>query len=392
MLTRVLVAGRDPTEIRRLRDFFVGTPDIEVRARVISNGHADPLYGVDVEPDLVVLHCGAGHAEALSAWRDRPAERRPALIVVGPAGHADITRLAIRSGARDFLPEPVNPVDLIAAVQQVGAERRSEADDARGAAHVFVGATGGAGSSFIAANVAHMLTAHAGRKAVLVDLDLNFAPTGHHLNLSAERGLIEALEEVGSLDESALQGFGALHSSGLRLFCSTATHAVLSKDVPPDRLAAFLSLLLRTQQDVVVDAPHSIDALTATAFGVASEIHLVLQQSTLHVRNATRLVRILRDELGVSPARLRVVVNRYSKDSILQLDDIRRALGVESLATVPSYYQRALASSDSGVPLYVADRNAAITKSLLDVVAQITGAAPEKPSLLRRVLPAFLRN
>ena len=389
---RVLVAGRDPTEVRRLQHHFIGTPDIEVRARVISNGHADPLHGIDLDPDLVVLRCGAGHAEDLSAWITRPAERRPALIVVGPAGHADITRLAIRGGARDFLPEPVNPVDLIAAVQQVFSERRSAVTEARGAAHVFVGATGGVGSSFIAANVAHMLVADAGRKAVLVDLDLNFAPTAHHLNLTPERGLIEAFEEVVSLDESALQGFGALHPSGLRVFCSNAKHAVLSKDVPPDRLSAFLSLLMRTQRHVVIDAPHGIDALTATAFGIASEIHLVLQQSTLHVRNATRLVRILRDELGVSPARLRVIVNRYSKESMLQLDDVSRALGIEILATVPSYYKRALASSDAGVPIYEADRNAAITTSLLEIVAQITGNAPQKPGLLRRVLPAFLRN
>ena len=389
---RVLIVGRNVNEIRRLRDLFVDAPGIEVRAKPITNGHADPLHGVDLEPDVVVLHCGPGQSADLAAWMARPTERRPALIVVGPAGQADITRLAIRSGARDFLAEPVNPADLIAAVQQVGSDRRSEAQEARGAVHVFVGATGGAGSSFIAANVAHMLAAHSGRKAVLVDLDLNFAPTGHHLNLTPERGLIEALEEAATLDESALEGFGARHSSGLRLFCSTAKHAVLSKDIPPDRLSAFLSLLLRTQQDVVIDAPHSLDALTATAFGLASEIYLILQQSTLHVRNATRMVRILRDELGVSPARLRIIVNRYSKDSVLQLDDVSRALGVGSLSVVPSYYQRALASSDSGVPLYEADRNAAITKALLEVVAQMTGTASAKPGLLRRVLPGFLRT
>ena len=94
----------------------------------------------------------------------------------------------------------------------------------------------------------------------------------------------------------------------------------------------------------------------------------------------------------MSPARLRIIVNRYSKDSVLQLDDVSRALGVGSLSVVPSYYQRALASSDSGVPLYEADRNAAITKALLEIVAQMTGTASAKPGFLRRVLPGFLRT
>ncbi len=100
---RVLIVGRNVNEIRRLRDLFVDAPGIEVRAKPITNGHADPLHGVDLEPDVVVLHCGPGQSADLAAWMARPTERRPALIVVGPAGQADITRLAIRSGARDFL-------------------------------------------------------------------------------------------------------------------------------------------------------------------------------------------------------------------------------------------------------------------------------------------------
>jgi pilus assembly protein CpaE len=94
----------------------------------------------------------------------------------------------------------------------------------------------------------------------------------------------------------------------------------------------------------------------------------------------------------VPPQRIRILVNRYAKNAVLQLDDISRALKMEVAATVPSHYQRALESSDSGVPLYEVDRGAAITRSLLEIVAQITGAKAERPGLLRRALPSFLRS
>jgi pilus assembly protein CpaE len=223
-------------------------------------------------------------------------------------------------------------------------------------------------------------------------LDLNFSPTAHHLNLISQRGLIEALDEVGTMDGDSLAGFGARHESGLMLYTSTTQHAVLSKDVPSDRLSSFLGLLAAHNQDVVIDVPHAIDNLTATAFGIAAEIYIVLQQSTLHIRNSIRLIRILRDELGVQPQRLKVLVNRVSKSSLLQMDDISRALGMEVAAVIPNHYQQALESSDSGVPLYGVDRNAAITISLLNIVAQMTGEKTERPGLLRRVLPSFLRN
>jgi pilus assembly protein CpaE len=392
MLTRVLIAGRASVALQTLKAYLQGATGFEVRVHSITNGHTDPLHGVDFVPDIVLLHFEAKRTAELSAWATRPAEGRPILIVVGPGGDGDATRLAIRSGARDFLPEPVGKADLVATLQQVRAELRANATQGRGTIHAFVGASGGAGSSFIAANIAHVLAAHARRRTALVDLDLNFSPTAHHLNLVSQRGLLEALDEVGSLDEDALTGFGSRHASGLRLFCSTAQHAVLSKDVQSDKLSAFIGLLARHHQDVVVDVPHAIDNLTATAFGLAANIYIVLQQSTMHVRNATRVIRILRDELGVAPQRLKVLINRYTKNALLQVDDISGALHMEVDETIPNHYQRALESSDSGVPLYEVDRGAGITSSLINLVAQMTGAKVERPGLLRRALPSFLRN
>lgn len=392
MLTRVLIVGRTSGTLEMLKSYLQGVSGIDVRVHVISNGHVDPLAGVDFKPDIVLLHFGAKQTAELAAWAARAPEGRPTLIVVGPGGHADATRLAIRSGARDFLPEPVGQADLVATIQQVRAEVRAQAAHGRGVIHAFVGAAGGAGSSFIAANVAHLLAAHARRQTALVDLDLNFSPTAHHLNLNSQRGLLEALDEVGSLDEDALAGFGARHASGLRLYSSTTPHAVLSKDVQAERLSAFIAFLAGQNQHVVLDVPRGIDNLAATTFGLAAEVYIVLQQSTLHVRNATRVIRIVRDELAIPSQRLRLLVNRYAKNALLQLDDISRALNMEVTATIPNHYQRALESSDTGVPLYEGARNAAMTASLIDLVAHMTGTKVERPGLLRRALPSFLRN
>jgi pilus assembly protein CpaE len=392
VLTRVLIVGRVGAAVLTLKSYLQGSAGIEIQSHIITNGHVDPLEGVAFEPEIVVLHFEHKKTAELAAWAARPMEGRPVLIVVGPGGDGEATRLAIRSGARDFLPEPVVKADLVSTVQQVRAELRARATKGRGTIHAFFGAAGGAGSSFIAANVAHMLTAHARRHTALVDLDLNFSPTAHHLNMTSQRGLLEALDEVATLDEDSLGGFGSKHSSGLRLFCSTSQHAVLSKDVASERLSAFVTFLATHHQEIIIDIPHAIDNLTATAFGLAASTYIVLQQSTLHVRNATRVARILRDELGVPAQRLKFIVNRFSKNAMLQIEDVSRALNVEVIDMVPNHYQRALESSDAGVPLYEADRSSAISESLLTIVGQMTGVKAERPGLLRRALPSFLRN
>src|SRR5258708_33230658 len=152
MLTRVLIVGRASAAIETLKAYLQGSAGLDARGHVITNGHIDPLEGIDFTPDIVLLHFEAKRTAELSAWAARPAEGRPVLIVVGPGGDGNATRLAIRSGARDFLPEPVAKADLLSSVQQVRAELRARATKGRGTLHAFVSAAGGAGSSFIAAN------------------------------------------------------------------------------------------------------------------------------------------------------------------------------------------------------------------------------------------------
>src|SRR6266481_3366600 len=145
MLTRVLIAGRASAALQTLKGYLQGAAGFDVRAQTITNSHTVPLHGVDFAPDIVLLHFEAKRTAELSAWAARPAEGRPILIVVGPGGDGDATRLAIRSGARDFLPEPVARSDLLSSVQQVCAELRARATKGRGTIHAFVSAAGGAG-------------------------------------------------------------------------------------------------------------------------------------------------------------------------------------------------------------------------------------------------------
>ena len=399
-MIRVLIASRAAAPLRALQQCLAGRSKYEVHARLISNGHTDPLHGVPFDPDLVVLRFDAEHLAELAAWNASHAAARPPLIVVGPAANAEAMRLAIRAGAKDFLAEPVAAADLVAVLDRVHAEfaettRRSSATPA-GALHAFVGAGGGAGTSFLATNVARMLALKTGRPGdwpVLIDMDLNFSPLLHYLDLHPERGLLQALDALTGLDEHALSGFLTSHRSGLRLLSNVHGPAVLSKDVSSEKLARLLELLVGHHDHVLVDAPHALDTLTATVFGIATHVVLVVQQSVLQVRNAVRLQQILRDELGVPTDRMRVVVNRYHKDALVQLDDVQRSLGEVEILTVPSHYRSALESTDTGVPLYDVDRDSTLVRALQKVAHTLAGT-DDKPrsGLLSRVLPGIFRS
>ncbi len=391
-MIKVLIASRSALALQDLQECLKEQSEFEVHPRLINNGHTDPLHGIAFQPDVVVLRFDAEHLAELSDWSAATTASRPPLVVVGPSGETEAMRLAIRAGAKDFLPEPVAAGDLIATLRRVSDESRKLAHPTgtNGQVYAIVGAAGGAGTSFVATNMARIMAGDADRSGstapILVDLDLNFAPLSHYLDLHTDRGLLQALEVVDSMDELALAGFGARHRSGLRLLSTTGGPAVLSKDVSADKLARLIEVLTHHHQRVIVDLPHVLDSLTATIFSVATHVVLVLQQSLLHVRNAARLLQILKHELGVSPDRIRVLVNRYEKEALVELADIRRSLNCSTPLTIPSQYRSALESADSGVPLYDGDRNSPVVRGLRQAVFALTGedSAP-RSSLLHRV-------
>lgn len=392
--TRILLASRSPQALQSLQAAIGELADFEARTRLISNGHANPLHGLNWLPDIVVLHFGTDNLSEIAAWSESEARERPALIVIGPAGHPEAARLAVRSGALDFLTEPLSRSELIAALQRVRQElRRREAPTRRGETSAFVSAAGGAGASFVASNVAHALASVGRHQTALVDLDLNFAPLSHYLDLKPERGLLEALEVLDSLDEHALAGYSARHASGLRLLAAVPGPVALARDVPGERLALLFDLLAQHHRHVVVDVPRVIDPVNALVFGRCTRVFIVLQQSVVHVRNAARLGRILREELGVPAERIRVIVNRHTKDAAVELEDICRTLEIPDAITVPSRYRSALESIDTGTPIAASAPGAGLSRALLGIYREITGEqAAARGSLLRRALPTFLRS
>jgi pilus assembly protein CpaE len=387
---RILVVSRSQPALKALEAALARRPEFECTFRLISNGHTDPLHGVDRLPDVLLLRFDPTQLAELATLAETDPSKRPPIIVVGPPANPEAMRLAIRSGARDFLVEPLRAEDLITALGHIRREPRRA--QPIGSVDVVVGAAGGVGASFIACNLAHLTAAVAQRSCLLMDLDVNYSPLAHFLDLKPERGLIEALAALESLDEHALPGYVSKHRSGLHVMCAVPTTVVLSRDVQPDRVETLLNILTTQYQQVLVDSPHHVDAINATVFGVARSVLVVLQQSVLHVKNAARLIQILTKELGLPRDRIRIIVNRYSKRSAVQLEDVRRTLDVPKVFAVPNHYELSLNSIDTAMPLFDLDKDGAVVRSLRELLTEL-GHLPrtQRTGLLGR-LPLFTRN
>ena len=93
---RLLISGRDAVALNHLKALSQGITHLQVSTRLVSNGHTDPLYGLEQMPDFLLLRVSHLWREELAALLQHPLKERPPLLVCGPldergdvlAGHA----------------------------------------------------------------------------------------------------------------------------------------------------------------------------------------------------------------------------------------------------------------------------------------------------------------
>ena len=391
---KILLAGRDKSALSALQSAIVD-PRFEIEVRHISNGHADPLHGVPDLPDLLVFHMDISNEEELICLVERPAELRPAILVVGPQGNTKLMRLAMKAGACDYLEHPVSPNDFLEAVEGVWKSLRYQVTDEPGGLVTVVSAKGGSGGSFLTVNIAHIMAAELNFRVALLDLDMQFGSLGQYLDVKSQHGLLGALDMAEDLDSVALDAYMAKHPSGLSLLGPLLEELVLTRDIPLDRFRHLLDLAKTTYTYTLIDQPRQIDDVSAAVYERADKVVLVVQQDLANIRDANRLRKILISQLAVPEDRVLVVVNRYDKANPVELDDICKSLGVEkdTVVLVPNHYRDVAESVNMGIPMLEHARNSSVTAGIIELANRICGReSTGKTGLFSKAVSTMIRG
>jgi pilus assembly protein CpaE len=349
------------------------------------------LHDVHPRPDLLLLHYVPGHGE-LEYLASLNPNQRTRLLVFGPAGDANAMRLAMRAGASDYLPEPLTEADLLHGLDRV-CEELSQKSGNSGKLVTVINSKGGSGSSFVASNLACVLASNQSLRTTLMDLDLQFGGLARYLDLAPERGMAEALDAIAEMDQAAAEAFVTVHESGLKLLAAPADRLIQPNLVSPEQIDLLLQVFLQNNDFVVADVPRHIDACSTTLLERSDRILLIVQQSLAHLNGAAKLMHVITSELGMSRDQVEIVVNRYAKNSIIELDDIRKTLRVEDVYVIANQYKLVSESIDTGNPVVQSAKGSAVSRTLRDLAARVRGSDTDQPrrsGFLGRTLPNLL--
>lgn len=358
------------------------------RVQLLAGGDdIEQVYGeiIRLKPIAAMVTLGANSEQAIKLIHRLASESpKTALISIAHNASPDLLLQSLRAGAREFLQLPISGQDLKTVLDRVAEFSASQAEVPRkkGRMIAVFSSKGGCGTSFVATNLAASTNA----RTALVDLNLQAGDLPLFLGLDPKYSFADMAENRSRLDDSLITSFVTPYSSNLSLLAAPK-EADSADEIEPEHVFEVLQRLRESYDYVVLDPQHTFDSITLAALDQADEIMLVLTLDIPAIRSTQRALEIF-DRLGYSRNKVRIVVNRWSKQIDLDLRQVEKFLGEPVIGFIPSDYQTAVTSINLGQPLVLSDPTSRIALEIKRITSAFTsGAVPvEVESAPRRTL------
>ncbi len=360
-----MVASGDEHFREMVRDNLTNIPNAKLVAEyleVAANLYIRVLQDLERNPHAALIVDLSGDTEASLKTLEKVKQAAPDLYVIASNYHADGETViwALRSGANDFLTQPLKRTEFREAIGRLErAPRRAASGESKlGKVYTFVGTKGGVGTTALATNFASIL-AQRKQSTVLIDLDWTGNDVAMQLGATPQYTLMEVAENLNRMDQTLFEGFVTRDPLGFFLVG------------PPDSFEhrttftehmfrEFATFLVEKYDSIVVDGGRTIaDEVVLGACQVSATVFLVTTQEFPSIRNAQRYIGYMM-RMGFSAEQIKVVVNRYQKKpsvNYASLEQIQQTLNQPVFYGIPDSPSM-LAAVNRARPV-VADRQAA---------------------------------
>lgn len=250
---------------------------------------------------------------------------------------------------------------------------------------------GGAGATFIATNLAYAIAAE-GKRVAMLDLNLYFGEAALYVSdTPAPATVADLAGEIDRLDAALLE------SSMLKI---SPNFWLLAAPDSPEKAVAIRAESIERILDVarasfdfvILDVSRALDATAIKALDCSDRIYLVMQAGLPFIRNGRRLLTLFR-ALSYPDSRIQLLVNRYQKDSDINLRELERALGASITKTLPNSYDAVDISINQGRPILEIARRDPVSRALREIARELARTPATADSWLQRFrLPGQLNS
>jgi len=278
---------------------------------------------------------------------------RCTLIAVSSKNDPTLILEAMRAGCNEYLVKPVSVEQLAEALQRLRARasaRKPAQSKPAGRILALLGARGGAGTTTLAVHLGCFLVRQHGKKTLILDEHSRLGHVSLYLGESQSNyHFYELVRNISRLDESLLQGFVVHHSDCLDILPSPDVFDD-SANVSLEDVHRAIRFLGQSYEFVVIDCPHGVHNLSLTTIDCCDELFLIATPDIPALRDLSRYIdRLLQSNVPAS--KLKVVINRYSSEGALTLEQIEKAIRQPIAITIPNASTDLIRAMNTGNPV-----------------------------------------
>jgi len=309
-------------------------------ASVLAGGHLG-----------VVLHGTRSSALPQSELAQIREHTRAPVILLASGESSALLEDALEADVADVLLLPQMTENIVFAIRKAShSGRKAQGRPGRRGRIVTVfSPKGGTGKTVIATNTAAAVAKHEGKKALLLDLDLQFGDAAIMLGIEPEKTIYDLVVAPGELDTEKLAGYVTRHVSGLDIL-PAPLRPEDAELVTEAKLAQLLEVARESYDIIVVDTSPFFHGPMLATLDRTDELLLLCGLDVPTLKNVRLALQTL-ELLSFPPDRIRVVLNRANSKVGMKPAEVEGALDVEVRFEIPS---------DRAVPLSVNRGNPAV--------------------------------
>ncbi len=294
---------------------------------------------------------------------------QPVLALVDAMMDPSVLLGAMRSGAAQVVPLPIQPEDFKAAMDCIGQQFGHTS--AQNQAIAVSGVTGGCGATMLSVNIAYEIASAHGQNVILSELSLQIGKLAAYLDVNPEHTTFDLLNDGERLDPQMIQR--ATTKVADRLHVLAGEYRAIT---PIQTSAASVIRLVdycRSLSNVAIfDVPCTYDDLYFETLAIADQVVLVGEQKIPSIRTLKLVCEALSRIDGAR--KLHIIINRYDpRMPGFGADRLKSLLEIDELMTVSNDYSAVMASINHGRPLRQEAPRSPALADILKIVNTLLG-------------------
>jgi pilus assembly protein CpaE len=276
---------------------------------------------------------------------------------------------ALRAGAKEFIPQPIKKEEVTAAIKKF-LEKKQPKDaidpklDKQGKIIYLMGSKGGVGTTTIAVNLAANLVKNSPNPASVALVDMNFllGEIPMFLNIKPEFSWGEIARNISRLDAHYLMSTFSRHSSGIYVLPAPIGGEMGVST--PEFIEKILSLMKLIFDFIVIDGGQSLDEVSLKILEMTDFLCVIAVLNLPCLTNVKRLLRTF-ETLGYPrDEQIKIVINRFHKQSLISLKDAEEALNRKISGLIDNDFQNTMSAINQGKILEMIAPGADVTKHI----------------------------